>query len=392
MTVADEEDPVVAVAAEIKRSQSSLELLSNTAAWKNVVESQQQQQGIGGIGTGGGSVEVVNDLRQSQSNHPCTPEPLARVSPSDQSCFRMNTQHSFCSGTTGGGGGGGAGDFRKEMSLSFDDAASLVRSPSAYNAASATAGTSTSTTAFARSHHYHHGGTTPPHVPNPGLPLMNDSSVSLVSSVSSPRGSTTHSNNSNSSLHPNLTYPTSGTTANNSNINDTTLSWRQHLNPTLQGAFTPPRSNSRTKKKNHQSVATSASDSSFLPVSTSNTSSNTTTTTASTTHRLPVSRQTSIDEGESWSVGLSLESTSSYSQVNHNTSTHPYHHHGASHGDDSSAAVVAALQAENHTLKVQLQQKDHRIAELQKERDALLARVNDLRQLPTGKISQIPIK
>lgn len=293
-------DPVAA-AAEVKRSQSSLELLSNTAAWKNVVESQQHQ--------GGGS---------SSSSLRNTPEPLARVSPSDHS-FKMN--YSFAS----------AGDFRKEMSMSFDDA-SLIRSPTA---------TSTTTTSNAD--------------PNPGLPLTNDSNVSLVSSTSSPRGFA-HNNSA-----------TSNTT--------TALSWRQHLNPTIQGAFTPPRSNSRTARMTSAATTTTATalTRSLLPRSQSNCVSR------ASSSILSGSRLTaSSDEGESWSVGMSLESGALEG------GGQGHHRH---HNDE-----MEALRAENQALKAQLQQQDQTIEALTQERNDLRARVNDLRQLPTGKISQIPIK
>ena len=51
-----------------------------------------------------------------------------------------------------------------------------------------------------------------------------------------------------------------------------------------------------------------------------------------------------------------------------------------------------ALREENEVLKAKLKEKERKITDLTHERDDLQSRVDELRQLPTGKISQIPIE
>lgn len=51
-----------------------------------------------------------------------------------------------------------------------------------------------------------------------------------------------------------------------------------------------------------------------------------------------------------------------------------------------------ALREENEALKAKLKEKERKITALTQERDDLQSRVDELRQLPTGKISQIPIE
>ena len=268
----------MAAAAEIKRSQSSLELLSNTAAWKNVVEKNQQSQ--------------QQPTSKSES-------PLARVSPAEQS-LKTN---SFPS----------SGDFRKDIGMSFDEAATS-HSPS-----------------FVVGQAEH-----------PGLPLLHESkppsSASLISSNSS--------NNLQSSL------PTF------------TSTWHQQLNPSMHAAFTPPRSNMRASNAPpHAHFGES-----FFPAATRSLHDSHSTT------NLPSSRQGSSDEGE-WSfAAASLDAAHLPVESN------------------SKNADWEALREENETLKAKLREKDITIDNLTHERDELQSRVDELRQLPTGKISQIPVE
>ena len=53
---------------------------------------------------------------------------------------------------------------------------------------------------------------------------------------------------------------------------------------------------------------------------------------------------------------------------------------------------LEALRQENEALKAKLKEKERTIDDLTQERDELQSRVDELRQLPTGKISQIPIE
>jgi hypothetical protein len=284
-----EEDPLTAV-AEIKRSQSSLELLSNTAAWQNVIEKQQQQQHSSG---------------QRTTHSPS----LARVSPAEQ----ILKAHSFTGAATG------------EHGLSLEEG-SVPYSPSLSSQT------------------------------DPGLPLnynsyMNGShsSVSLISSSSS------------GNLQANL--PDFGSS-----------SWHRSLNPsiTMHAAFTPPRSNLRAPRQH-----TAAAESTLAP-----------------TRSLPQqqqqqqqqqqhdahgavqfaqSRPGSSDEGE-WSWGASMDSM-------HSTE-----------GPIKFTDELAALRAENEKLKTKLLEKEDVITNLTHEKEDLQTRVDELRQLPTGKISQIPIE
>lgn len=281
-----EEDPVAA-AAEIKRSQSSLELLSNTAAWKNVVEKNQQ-----------GHQQEEQQQQQTRNSE----SPLARVSPAEQS-LKTN---SFC-----------AGDSRKDIGMSFEEAA-IPHSPS-----------------FNQVEHH------------PGLPLMSDpkppSSASLISSTSS--------NNLQSSL------PTF------------TSTWHQQLNPSMHAAFTPPRSNLRPSNappSGHYGEPFFATAARSLHDS------------HPTASNLPGSRQGSSDEGE-WSFAAgSIDSTPITVDTCNNRS--------------NKNAEWEALREENQFLKAKLRERDLTIHRLTHERDELQARVDELRQLPTGKISQIPIE
>ena len=290
MTV--EVDPVTA-AAEIKRSQSSLELLSNTAAWKNVVEKNQQS-------------------KQQQQEQPNKSEatPPSRVSPAEQS-LRTN---SFAS----------SGDFRNNIGMSFDEAATFQNSPFGVGQA----------------------------LEHPGLPLMEESkppsSASLISSTSS--------KNLQNSL-PNFTS-----------------TWHQQLNPSMHAAFTPPRSNLRAS--NHHAHAAAVAAGHFgEPLFHGG---------ARSMHdshhgvtNLPTSRQGSSDEGE-WSfAAASMESA---------------HLPVGSNNSRKNSADWEALCQENEALKAKLGEKDLTIRKLSEERDELKSRVDELRQLPTGKISQIPIE
>ena len=61
----------------------------------------------------------------------------------------------------------------------------------------------------------------------------------------------------------------------------------------------------------------------------------------------------------------------------------------------SSSAVVLKntyLQQQNQELRDELEHKDREIGSLREEIEQLKSRVEELRQLPTGKISQIPIE
>eukprot|EP00977_Amphora_coffeiformis_P016259 scaffold4976_cov161-Amphora_coffeaeformis.AAC.5 len=283
MTV--EVDPVAA-AAEIKRSQSSLELLSNTAAWKNVVEKNQQQQ-------------QEQPVRSEAS-------PPSRVSPAEQS-LKTN---SFAS----------SGDFRKDIGMSFDEAATFHSPPF---------GVATD---------------------NPGLPLMDEtkppSSASLISSTSS--------NNLQGSL------PTF------------TSTWHQQLNPSMHAAFTPPRSNLRAS--NHTHAATGHFGESFFPTVTRSLHDS-----HHGTANLPSSRQGSSDEGE-WSFAAASMESSAHLPVESTNSSR------------NNSADWEALREENEVLKAKLREKDLAIRKLTQERDELQSRVDELRQVPMGKISQIPIE
>lgn len=281
----------MAAAAEIKRSQSSLELLSNTAAWKNVVESQAQ---------GSSSNQTA---QSSSSNAEEYSSPLsARVSPAEHS-LKTN---SFAS----------SGDFRKDIGMSFDEATAHVHSPS-----------------FLPSNQ----------TEQPGLPLMNNnsnnSSASLVSCNSS--------NNLQAAL-PSFT-----------------ASWQQQLNPSMHAAFTPPRSNLRASSRPHLGDALFGGGA---------------TRSLHDSHHqggLAGRQRSSSDDGETWSfAGASMDST------------------GIPVGSASSNKLseLDALREENEALKAKLKEKERKITALTQERDDLQSRVDELRQLPTGKISQIPIE
>jgi hypothetical protein len=266
-----EEDPLTAV-AEIKRSQSSLELLSNTAAWQNVIEKQQHS---------------------GRTHSPS----LARVSPSEQ----ILKANSFAL----------AGDSRgKDAGLSPEEG------PAGYSPS-------------INSHS------------DAGLPLsyMNgrESSASLISASSSGNLQT--------------------------NLPDFGSSWQRQLNPSMHAAFTPPRSNLRAPRQN----ANSAAESTLAP---------TRSVQQHDSHgavQFAQSRPGSSDEGE-WSWGASMDSV-------HSTE-----------GPAKFADELEALRAENEKLKTALTEKDQVIASLTDEKKDLQTRVDELRQLPTGKISQIPIE
>ena len=291
-----EEDPVAA-AAEIKRSQSSLELLSNTAAWKNVVESQQSHH------------QTTQSLNSSPQS--------ARVSPAEQT-LKTN---SFAS----------SGDFRKDIGMSFDEAA-YAHSPSflANNS----------------------------QAEQPGLPLVmnnsNNSSASLVSSTSS--------NNLQAAL------PTF------------TASWQQQLNPSMHAAFTPPRSNLRASSRPpHPLNGGDSSASLFGGASTRSLHDSHDHQHHHASGLAAGSRQGSSDDGESWSFGHhSMESATGMTTE--------------SHGHNTKQSEVDALREENEILKAKLKEKERTIQNLTHQRDDLQSRVDELRQLPTGKISQIPIE
>ena len=289
-----EEDPVAA-AAEIKRSQSSLELLSNTAAWKNVVEQQQRS------------------LSPQESS--------ARVSPSDQSVM-----NSFAS----------SGDFRKEIGLSFDDASSLVRSPTGPASSSAPM--------------------------DPTLPLLTESShPTIVSSTTTLASSRTGSAST-------LTSSVS------------TSAWRQHLNPSIHRAFTPPLSNSRSTL-----LARQDTEEDSLVGTRSLHGFHHHTHHPSNNSMLPTSRQGSGDDEGEWSVGVSLESSASAQALQASPA-------GPADSTRHTAPDYEALQAENRELRALVLQQQSTIKDLTLEREDLLARVRELQQYPnSGKISQIPV-
>jgi hypothetical protein len=274
-----EEDPLTAV-AEIKRSQSSLELLSNTAAWQNVIEKQQHSSG------------------QRTTHSPS----LARVSPAEQ----ILKAHSFTGATSG------------EHGLSLEEGAAPY-SPSLSSQ------------------------------PDPGLSLnynsyMNGShsSVSLISSSSS------------GNLQANL--PDFGSS-----------SWHRSLNPsiTMHAAFTPPRSNLRAPRQHTAAAESTLAPTRSLPQQQQHD--------AHGAVQFAQSRPGSSDEGE-WSWGASMDSV-------HSTE-----------GPIKFTDELAALRAENEKLKTKLLEKDDVITNLTHEKEDLQTRVDELRQLPTGKISQIPIE
>ena len=303
----EEEDPVRA-AAEIKRSRSSLELLSNTATYikysSNVVENHPSTATI-----------ATTTSTSTTSTSTTSPDSLARVSPTEQTL------------TTG--------DFRfssKDIGMSFDEAA-FVRSPS-----------------FGSGEH--------PHASSSDLPTMmgnnhNSCTASLVSSSSS--------NNLQ------IAAAVAGTTT--TSLPHFTSSWNHAhpLNPSMHAAFTPPRSNLRAPRS-HEALFSGEASHGTSP-----------TRSLPDSHpgvglHLPSSRQGSSDEGE-WSFSHhSIESTSHLPVERH------------------SASELEALREENEALKAKLKEKDAKILELTQERDSLQSRVEELRQLPTGKISQIPIE
>jgi chromosome segregation ATPase len=60
--------------------------------------------------------------------------------------------------------------------------------------------------------------------------------------------------------------------------------------------------------------------------------------------------------------------------------------------DDSSTPSYESLARENGNMREQLKEKDMVVSSLQQRVNYLEKQINELRQLPTGKISHIPIE
>ena len=186
----------------------------------------------------------------------------------------------------------------------------------------------------------------------PGLPLMNNSSNSSATLVSC-----TSSNNLQAAL------PTF------------TASWQQQLNPSMHAAFTPPRSNLRASSRPHPL------ETSGVPIFGGGVTRSLDGSHHHGTGSLAGgSRQGSSDDGESWSFAPSMDS----SGIPAVESSSPH--------INNKLSDLDALREENEALKAKLKEKDRAIVVLTQERDDLQSRVDELRQLPTGKISQIPIE
>lgn len=110
-------------------------------------------------------------------------------------------------------------------------------------------------------------------------------------------------------------------------------------------------------------------------------------------------RQGSSDDNESWSfAGASLDSAAS--SHNNNNIHHPCDPLNSNNNNNMAVNTsnkhvmmeMEALRQENEQLKAKLKERDTTIANLKQDREELESRVEELRQLPTGKISQIPIE